>query len=65
MRISVNGQHVDVRSANLSEALSELGYMDDCVATAVNERFVPSADRAEVTLKNGDRVEVLAPMQGG
>ena len=65
MRISVNGQHVEVGSANLSEALSELGYTDDCVATAVNERFVPSSERAEVRLKNGDRVEVLAPMQGG
>lgn len=65
MRISVNGKGVEVGSAGLSDALAELGYTDSCIATAVNEEFVPSSRRAEYLLKDGDRVEVLMPMQGG
>ena len=65
MRISVNGKSVEVGSASLSDSLAELGYTDSCIATAVNEEFVPSSKRTECILKEGDRVEVLMPMQGG
>jgi sulfur carrier protein len=35
------------------------------VATAVNGEFVAAAARVRTPLSEGDRVEVLAPMQGG
>jgi sulfur carrier protein len=35
------------------------------VATAVNGRFVRLADRPATPLKEGDKIEILAPMQGG
>ena len=35
------------------------------VATAVNGSFVPAGRRPTVELQEADRVEVLAPMQGG
>jgi sulfur carrier protein len=31
----------------------------------VNGKFVPKTARAKATLAEGDRLEVLAPMQGG
>ncbi|MBC7154704.1 MAG: sulfur carrier protein ThiS [Rhodobacteraceae bacterium] len=65
MRIEVNGESRDVRSTTLSEALEELGFAGMKCATAVNAQFVPVPARAERTLKDGDRVEVLTPMQGG
>ncbi|MFC5420541.1 sulfur carrier protein ThiS [Bosea eneae] len=65
MRIIVNGDTREVAARVLAEVLAELGYADAVVATAVNEAFVPAAVRAQTVLADGDRLEVLAPMQGG
>jgi len=65
MRILVNGASREVRAADLSGALEELGYGGAVVATAVNGEFVPATDRPAARLTEGDRLEVLAPMQGG
>lgn len=65
MKIIVNGSESEVKSTALSAILEELGYGDAKVATAVNERFVPAASRPQLTLVPGDRLEVVAPRQGG
>lgn len=65
MRILVNGAWREAGAARLSAVLAELGYGEAVVATAVNGEFVPQSERPQVTLAEGDRVEVLAPMQGG
>ncbi len=65
MNINVNGESHSVSAATLAEALIELGFGDAKVATAVNEGFVPVSMRADHALNEGDRLEVLAPMQGG
>jgi sulfur carrier protein len=64
MRIILNGEPTEVSAPTLSAALAELGYEGE-VATAVNEAFVPMTARDTTTLSEGDRVEVLAPRQGG
>ena len=65
MRIVVNGQQHDLSAATLGGALTELGFQSPAIATAVNGDFVPAANRANRKLLDGDRLEVLAPMQGG
>ncbi len=65
MDIFINGEPARIEAGNLAAALSELGYAGDRIATAVNEEFVATGDRAGLDLANGDRVEVLTPMQGG
>ncbi len=65
MRITLNGAPRDVSATGLVEILEELGYAEKKVATAVNEDFVPACDRMGLTLTEGDRLEVVAPMQGG
>lgn len=65
MRILVNGASREVRAAELAAALEELGYGGAVIATAVNGEFVPVSDRQAARLADGDRIEVLAPMQGG
>jgi sulfur carrier protein len=65
MKIELNGEARQVRSVRLAEALDELGFGGAAVATAVNGAFVPAAARAERALAEGDRLEVLAPRQGG
>ena len=64
MKIVLNGQLCEVQATTLADLLTETGFSGR-VATAVNEDFVPATLRAAHTLNQGDRVEVLAPMQGG
>ncbi len=65
MKITVNGEAQTLAATLLSEALIELGYGDAKVATAVNEEFVPATLRASSELRDGDRLEIVAPRQGG
>jgi sulfur carrier protein len=65
MQIVLNGKPREVARERLDGVLEELGYQGAKVATAVNGNFVACNIRAATRLKNGDRVEVIAPMQGG
>ena len=65
MKIIVNGQDTDTDATTLGQLLDQLGHGDGKLATAVNEVFVPAGLRPSHTLQPGDRVEILAPMQGG
>ena len=64
MKIVINGAPYDVAATTLAGLLEER-EVSGRVATAVNETFVPAALRASHPLHDGDRVEILAPMQGG
>lgn len=65
MKIEVNGKSREISATTLSDALEELGFTGLKCATAVNAQFVPVPARAGLALAEGDRVEVLTPMQGG
>jgi sulfur carrier protein len=65
MKILVNGESREIAGSRLTDALDELGLSGAVVATAVNDEFVAADSRATLRLSEGDRLEVLAPMQGG
>lgn len=65
MKIEVNGELREVSGATVAEVLAELGWTNTRVATALNGDFLPKATRDTAQLTDGDRLEVLAPMQGG
>ncbi|MCC6001692.1 MAG: sulfur carrier protein ThiS [Pararhodobacter sp.] len=65
MKIEVNGDTHTLAATTVAEALTELGWGNARVATALNGDFLPAAARATTPLTDGDRLEVLAPMQGG
>jgi len=65
MRIIVNGSSRDTAAQDLASVLAELGLGGAVVATALNGQFVPSSARGATRITEGDRLEVLAPMQGG
>lgn len=65
MKIEVNGEGREIRAADLANALTEMGWGEARVATALNGTFVPAAARADTALAEGDRLEVLTAMQGG
>lgn len=64
MKIVINGESRQVQAETLALLLEECGFSGR-VATAVNEEFVPATLRANHQLHDGDRVEIVAPMQGG
>jgi sulfur carrier protein len=65
MKLLVNGDWREIQAGDLAQALAELGYADRIVSTAVNGEFVAVGARTAAQLAEGDRLEVLAPMQGG
>ncbi len=65
MRISVNGQTLEVSAQTLELLLAELGYETATTATALNREFVRRKDRGETVLREGDAVEIVTPRQGG
>jgi sulfur carrier protein len=65
MRLVVNGELQEVPAATLAEALQSLDLAEAKVATALNGEFVPARARAATHVKEGDRIEIVAPRQGG
>ena len=65
MRIFLNDDAREIEPGTLAAALESLGFGGRKIATAINGRFVPAPARQTTKLAEGDRVEVVAPMQGG
>lgn len=65
MKITLNGENRSLAGPSVQDALDEIGLGTAKVATALNGAFLPAAARAGTTLKDGDALEVVAPMQGG
>ena len=63
--VDINGAPTLVYSRTLADLIVELGYADAKVATALNGDFIATAARASTPLHASDRVEILAPRQGG
>ena len=65
MFITLNGQKIETQQTTLKQLLSEQGYADLSVATAVDGEFVTVAERHNTNLNEHCVVEIVAPMQGG
>lgn len=63
--VVLNGEPVATPARNLAELLMEARYGGARVATALNGEFVPEPRRGDTALREGDRVEILSPRQGG
>ncbi len=65
MKVEVNGIELEVKATTLKSLVSELDFNELNVATALNQNFIRRLDRSQTALKAGDRVEIVAPRQGG
>jgi sulfur carrier protein len=63
--ILVNGENAGTGARTLAELVADRGFAEGQVATALNGAFVPRQARAATRLAEGDRVEIVAPRQGG
>ncbi|WP_332066064.1 sulfur carrier protein ThiS [Bartonella sp. CB189] len=65
MEILVNGEAVQTEVLYLDLLLEELGYNGNWLATAVNAEVISINKRSQFILHEGDKIEILSPMQGG
>ena len=65
MKIVLNGESLDVSAETLGELCQAQGYDGAKIATALNGEFVPERARANTKLTKADKVEIVAPRQGG
>ncbi len=66
MKIILNGQPLTLEnSVSITELLIDQGYDGKVVAVAINNNFVPKSSYPEQQIQGNDRVEIVAPMQGG
>ena len=64
--VSVNNQRRQCEaSPPLAEHLEAWGFCGEKIAVAVNGDFVPRSQYSEHRLRDGDQLDVLAPVQGG
>lgn len=63
--IVLNGKSAPTAARDLNELVANFNAGSNRVATALNGAFVPANARATTMLKDGDRVEILSPRQGG
>jgi sulfur carrier protein len=66
IKVSVNGEVKELENdLNVSEMIEVLEYKVKGFAVAVNTTFVPIAKYNETIIKEGDTIDILAPVQGG
>lgn len=65
MRVLINGEPQTVTARTVAELLNALGYQDRTVAVAINKNCVRRTLFCETALREGDELEILAPMAGG
>ena len=61
----MNGKKQQTNSPNLDTLLKQLQFDIDAIATAVDGNFVPKRLYVITAIQEGQKIEVLAPMQGG
>ena len=65
MMVTVNGKRVETSAQRLEERIAEQAFSDQRIATALNGQFVAADARVGTRLKDGDKVEIVSPRQGG
>lgn len=66
IKVSVNGEIKELeKGLNVSQMIESLEYKIKGFAVAVNTTFVPIDKYTDTIIKEGDTIDILAPVQGG
>ena len=65
MDLIVNGEAKRASAQSVRALLMELAYEGSFFAVAVNQTVVPRRDWDARVLKDGDKIEIVSPRQGG
>jgi sulfur carrier protein len=61
----MNGQPLSLESSGTLEEFLEQRGIGHHVAIALNHQFIPKSLYSNTLLKEGDRMDLIIPMQGG
>jgi len=66
MKVSINGEikEFDRDSLTIQELLETIDYGKG-IAIALNETFILKTKYQDTMIKDGDRLDILSPVQGG
>lgn len=66
MQITINDQALAITAGlNLAEILASQQLDQGCFVAVVNDTVVPKTTLEQVTIQDGDRIEILSPISGG
>ena len=65
MNVVINGEPQTIDEETLFQLCQRFNDHPDFIATAVNGEFVTVKERADCQLKEGDKIEIVSPRQGG
>jgi len=66
IKVSVNGEIKELEEGlNINELITALDYKIKGFAVAVNTSFVSIKNYETTIIKDGDSIDILAPVQGG
>ena len=66
IKVSVNGEIKELQeNLNVKQLIEELEYKTQGFAVAINTTFVPIEKYEDTIIKDGDTIDILAPVQGG
>ena len=65
MELIVNGEAKRAKAQSVRALLAELEYEGGFFAVAVNHTVVPRRAWDEPVLRDGDKIEIVSPRQGG
>lgn len=64
MILLINDKPTETKAQTLTGLVLEL-EIEGAFALALNENFVPKSQYADTLINENDRIEIVAPMQGG
>jgi sulfur carrier protein len=66
MMVYLNGYPLSLESScSLGEMLLKKAALAEHMAVAINNQFIPRPMFASTQLQEGDRIDLIIPMQGG
>lgn len=66
MKLFINGEEKNFdETSNIHDVMEQTGMLERKAAVALNGGFVSKAQYEQTTIKDGDQLEIIAPMQGG
>lgn len=64
--LQLNGKNKTLeKDSSIADAINDWQLADKTFAIAINEEFIPKSAYSHRSLIEGDKVELLIPMQGG
>ena len=66
IKVSINGEIKELEeSLNIRQMIKALDYRTEGFAVAINTTFVSIKSYETTIIKDGDTIDILAPVQGG